>query len=255
GLKLVAARGRLMDSLPQNGEMVALFTSEARVAEAIAPYTDRVSIAAINGPTNIVISGERTAVQQIVAALEAEEVKHRRLAVGAAAHSPLLEPILDAFTQVAAEIEYSLPHTSLISCLTGRPVTEVNADYWREHLRRPVQFAAAMEALYQQGYRHFVEIGPAPVLCGMGQRCLPEDAGVVWLPSLRRDWDDWQQMLESLAALHIQGASVDWEQFEQPYRARRRRLPLPTYPWQHQSYWLEEIRAGQVMPAGSSMSL
>jgi malonyl CoA-acyl carrier protein transacylase len=253
GLKLVAARGRLMDSLPQQGEMVAIFADEARVAEAIAPYAGQVSIAAVNGPTNIVISGEKTAVQTIVTALEAEEVKYRRLAVGVAAHSPLLEPILDAFEQTAAEISYAPPQIGLISCLSDAPFDITTAAYWRHHLRQPVRFADAIQTLYQEGHRHFLEIGPTPVLCGMGQRCLPDNAGGVWLPSLRRDWDDWQQMLESVAALYTQGVAIDWDHFEQPYLEQRQRLPLPTYPWQHQSYWLAEIRAGQ--PGGSRTPL
>ncbi len=241
GLKLVAARGRLMDSLTQPGEMVAVFADEAYVAQAIAGHADRVSIAAINGPTNVVISGDRAAVRSILVELEAAEIKYRPLAVGVAAHSPLLDPILDAFARTAAEIEYAAPRIALVSGLTGRPVDRVDAGYWRRHLRQPVRFAGAIQTLHDHGHRHFLEIGPQPVLCGMGQRCLP-DATHVWLPSLRRDWEDWQQMLESAAALHTQGVAIDWEGFEKPYWSARRRRPLPAYPWQHESYWVDEIR-------------
>lgn len=245
GLKLVAARGTLMDSLPQQGEMAAIFAAEDKVAAAIAPYADHASIAAINGPKNVVISGATTVIQEVIADLKADGIKSRRLAVAQASHSPLLDSILDAFEKTAVEVVYSPPHIALISGVSGRLVEEAevtNAGYWRRHLRQPVRFAESMQSLHEEGYSLFVEAGPSPVLAGMGKRCLAgKDA--FWFPSLRPGWGDWQQMLESLAGLYVRGVKVDWDAFEGDYA--RRRIALPTYPWQRGSYWLEEVHAQQ----------
>lgn len=257
GLKLVATRGRLMDSLPESGAMVAVFADEAHVVAAIAPYAGQVAIAAINGPQNVVISGTETAVQAIVADLTEQQIKTRRLAVAQAAHSPLLDPILDEFERTALTVTYHPPQIGLISCLTGHVVASdevTNAAYWRRHLRQPVQFATGMATLHQEGYHLFVEIGPHPTLLGMGRRCLPETEGTaLWLPSLRQGWDDWQQILESLAALYVQGFNADWASFDRDYS--RRRVVLPTYPWVKERYWLETTPARRSGSSAESPSL
>jgi len=185
GLKLIAERARLMQALPQDGEMVAVFASDAQVTAAIQPYAQEVSIAAINGPQSIVISGKREAVQEAIATLKAEKVKAKKLTVSHAFHSPLMEPMLTAFERAAADIAYSLPKIKLISNLTGELATNelANPEYWCRHVRQAVRFAAGMETLHQQGYEVFLEIGAQPTLLGMGRYCLPEGVGV-WLPSL-----------------------------------------------------------------------
>jgi acyl transferase domain-containing protein len=188
GMKLVATRGRLMDGLGRVGKMVVIFAGEEEAAAAIAPYRDQVSIAVINGPTNVVISGGETAVDQVVADLKAQRVRARPLAVAQASHSPLLDPILDEFQAAAETVSYAPPQVEYVSCLTGAVADTAVAtpDYWRRHLRRPVRFAAAMDTLHQRGYVTFLEIGPAPILLRMGKRCLPKGGGA-WLPSLTPD--------------------------------------------------------------------
>jgi acyl transferase domain-containing protein len=262
GLKLVCARGRLMDSLPDTGEMVAVFATEAQVRPLLAPFADRAAIGVVNGPTSLVVSGEKTAVQTIVAALQANGVKTRSLAVAQAAHSPLLDPILDEFAAVAATITYHTPQIALVSCMTGRMVGSqevTNAAYWRRHLRQPVRFADAVATLYAEGYETFLEIGPQPTLLGMGRRCWPPelDAALpprpgLWRPSLREGADDWQEMLESAAALHAHGVLLDWQRLahEGAPDAAYRRAPLPTNPWQQTRYWLAtQPQAEIVTPA------
>ncbi|WP_026736723.1 type I polyketide synthase [Fischerella sp. PCC 9605] len=240
GLKLIAERARLMQALPENGEMVAVLTDEARVVSAIQPYAQKVAIAAINGPKNIVISGDRQAVEAVTNALHAEGIKTKKLQVSHAFHSPLMEPMLGEFEQVAKNITYSLPKFTLISNLTGQPITAdiATPEYWCHHVRQPVKFAASMQALAQQGYKVFVEIGPKPILLGMGRYCLTEGE-IAWLPSLRTGREDWQQLLDSLAALYLSGTPVDWTGFDRDYP--RRRVALPTYPFQRQRYWLETL--------------
>jgi acyl transferase domain-containing protein len=242
GLKLVAARGRLMRGLPLNGAMAVVFADQSTVAAAIAPYGDAVAIAAINGPENIVISGLATAVESVLESYQSGGIKVRRLAISHASHSALMEPMLDEFEAVAATIAYATPRIDLVSNLTGRSVNggEIDAAYFRRHIRQPVRFAESMALLHERGYQLFLEASPTPTLLSMGERCLPEGAGV-WLPSLRKGREDWPQMLQSLATLYAHGAPVDWAAFDEGYvpAERRRRLDLPTYPFQRQRYWLD----------------
>ncbi len=237
GLKLIAARGRLMQALAQNGSMAAVFANEETVRKAIMPHLDKVDVAAINGPEHVVISGERETVHEILRKLETEGVKHKPLVVSHAFHSPLMEPMLDEFERIAREIKYSAPRMPLLSNLTGQFVADdeiTNARYWRNHVREAVRFSDAMATLQEHGCKIFVEIGPSPTLLSMGQRCLPENSAI-WLPSLRNGRDDWQQMLETLAGLYVRGVNVDWDRFHR--EGERRRVALPTYPFQRQRYW------------------
>ncbi|MBW4479945.1 MAG: SDR family NAD(P)-dependent oxidoreductase [Tolypothrix brevis GSE-NOS-MK-07-07A] len=239
GLKLIAQRGRLMQALPQEGKMVAIFAEEARVIAAIEPFKGQMSIAAINGPKNIVISGKSEAVQAVTQTLEAEGIRSCPLKVSHAFHSPMMEPILDAFKQIATEVKYSSPQIKMISNLTGELVKEeevTQAEYWCRHLREAVKFSANMQTLHKQSCELFVEIGPHPVLLGMGRQCLPGETGV-WLPSLHKGKSDWQQLLHSLGEVYVRGVEVDWCKFDQDYPHQR--LELPTYPFQHSRYWLE----------------
>jgi acyl transferase domain-containing protein len=236
-LRLVSERGRLMQSLPQEGRMVAVFADELRVAAELAPYRNEVAIAAINGPENTVISGASGAIEEIVRRLEGEGIRSRELNVSHAFHSPLMEPILARFEKTAATVAFASPRVALISNLTGSLAEKdavTQAGYWRRHLREPVRFLSSIATLYDGGYRVFVEIGPSPLLLGMARRCLREDRGV-WLPSLRRGRDDWQQMLQTLAELYVHNVKIDWQGFDRDYG--RRRVSLPTYPFQRQRYW------------------
>ncbi len=238
GLKLIAHRGRLMQSLPANGKMVSVLADETTVRAAIEPYQGKVAIAAFNGYQSIVISGESEAIAAITAGLEAEGIKTKSLVVSHAFHSPLMKPMIEEFKRVAQSISYSKPKTHLISNVTGELATEAIAtpEYWCRHIREPVRFAVSMEALHQQAYEVFLEIGSKPVLLGMGRSCVPEQEQL-WLPSLRQGREDWQQLLESLANLYIKGVAVNWSGFEGGYSYCR--LPLPTYPFQRQRYWFK----------------
>ncbi len=238
GLKLIAERGRLMQSLPQDGEMVAVHANEAQVRSAIQTY-DTVSIAALNGPLNVVISGEREAIQKIVTKLDAEGFKTKKLVVSHAFHSQLMRPILAEFEQIAKQVSYASPKIGLISNLTGElnNADVATADYWCQHVLQPVRFADGMATLQQRNVDIFVEIGPQPILLGMGRQCFPDD-NRLWLPSLRQVDDDWQQMLSSLKTLYLQGVDVDWFGFDRDYA--RSRVVLPTYPFQRERYWLRQ---------------
>ncbi len=236
GLKLAVARGRLMHALPHNGEMAVVFSDERRVADIIARCAQQVAIAVINGPDNVVLSGERTAIQDVLVQLDAEGIKSRRLNIAIAAHSPLMDPALDAFEQVAASITYTPPNIDVISCLTGQIADAdiATPNYWRRHLRQPVRFHDALTALSASAARLLIEISPTPTLTPMARRNA-QAADRVWATSLRAGRDDWDELLRNLGELYVHGAQVDWAGFDrdEPWR----RVAAPTYRFQRQRYW------------------
>ncbi|MFN6486362.1 MULTISPECIES: SDR family NAD(P)-dependent oxidoreductase [unclassified Nostoc] len=250
GLKLIAHRGRLMQQLPSGGEMVSLMASEARVREVIAAYNQRVAIAAINGPESVVISGAREDITAVCQQLEAQGVKTKRLQVSHAFHSPLMTPMLADFEAIANQVTYNQPQISLVSNVTGELAGDriTTPQYWVNHIRQTVRFADSMQTLHTLGYRVFLEIGPKPILLGMGRQCLPESESL-WLPSLRESIPEWEQLLSSLGELYVAGGKVNWLGLEQDYP--RRKVALPTYPFQRQRYWIEHTppRHQQLQPA------
>ncbi len=238
-LKMVAMRGRLMQSLPKNGRMVVALANEDIVAETIRAYKDLVSIAAINGPQSVVISGEHEAVSKIVDILQKSRIMVSGLNVSHASHSSLMRPILGDFRNVVEGITYTTPRMDIISNVTGTLIKDeiTNPEFWVDHVEKPVRFADGMIALYQEGYDIFVEIGPGSTSLGMGRQCLSDGFGE-WLPSIREGISDMRQMCESLGSLYGKGVSVNWKGFYGDSSLRR--IPLPTYPFQRKRYWLPE---------------
>jgi acyl transferase domain-containing protein/7-keto-8-aminopelargonate synthetase-like enzyme len=239
GLKLIAARGRLMGTTAA-GAMVALEADEATVRRAVAPWSERVSIGVVNGIQNVVISGESEAIEQVVAALP--EVKATRLKITCASHSHLMETILDEFEECARQVTFTRPQIPFVSNVTGRVEADLvmTPEYWRGHLRATVRFADGVQTLEQQGVTAYVEIGPRPTLLGMAQPCLSGLASqtAAFLPSLRPGQSDWQQMLTSLGELFVRGSSVNWSSLWQERASQRQRLVLPSYPFQRERHWV-----------------
>ncbi len=250
GLRLIAKRGQLMQSLPASGMMAAVMADAETVAQVIASWGDEVAIATLNGPHNTVIAGLREDVEPRL-----EEFAHRQiavtpLAVSHAFHSSQMEPILNVFEHVAHQIAFQTPRIPLVTNLTGTylaPGETLDATYWRRHARQPVRFAEGMVALHEQGYTHFLEIGPHPVLSRLGPQCLPAARDGCWLPSLRRQRDDWAVLGQSLQKLYLDGVLINWQGFDQPYP--RHKLALPTYPFQRQRYWVDLPIASQPIAA------
>jgi len=226
GLRLIAARARLMQALPSDGMMAAVFADEALVTDAIQPFAGEISIAVVNGPRLVVISGLSDPVAKVTKTLALQGTLSTMLNVSHAFHSPLMDPVLEPFRAIAQRVRYSAPRLELVSNLTGDVIGDemASADYWVRHIRGTVRFAAGIETLYRKGYRLFVEIGPQPVLSGMGKACLP-DPSCVWLPSLRRGRSDWDQMLRSLGELYVRGLKIDWKGFDGDYGRNKVRLP------------------------------
>jgi malonyl CoA-acyl carrier protein transacylase len=237
GLKLIAARGRLMGALSTEGAMVAVLTDESSVLAVIAPYAHEVAVAAVNGPANTVISGRRASVEKLVEQFTAKGIRTVPLVVSHAFHSPLMEPMLADYHQIAVSIAYTKPRVEIISNLTGSVAGAEIAtpEYWVRHVRAPVRFAAGMRTLHSRGCNTYIEVGPRPVLLGMGGQCVPD--GAMWLPSLRPDTDDWSVLLSSVASLYVAGAPIDWAGFDRDYVHRR--VPLPNYPFERSRYWID----------------
>lgn len=238
GLRLIAARGRLMQALEQNGAMLAVRADEAKVAGLIEQSgSGQLSIAALNGPDSLVVSGAKAALHSLASKLKQQGIQTKELVVSHAFHSPLMEPMLEAFRQVAESINYQAPQIGLVSNLTGLPVNEAvtQADYWVQHVRQTVRFADGMQTLEGQGANVFIEVGPKPTLSTMARQFMP-DKHNLWLPSLQAGKPDWQQMLGSLGDLYQRGIPIDWVAFDRGYA--RHKLALPTYPFERQTYWL-----------------
>ncbi|MGK5533858.1 SDR family NAD(P)-dependent oxidoreductase [Streptomyces sp. URMC 129] len=252
--RLVAARGRLMRALPPGGAMVAVEAAEDEVLPLLGGGTGPVSIAAVNGPASVVLSGAEHAVLDIAGTLAARGRRTKRLAVSHAFHSPLMEPMLDEFRAVVAGATCHAPRVPLVSALTGRAVTaeEVSdPDHWTRHARHAVRFHDAVRALAAEGITAFLETGPGGVLAALAQNAhdTAHHAQPVAVPALRPDRPEAVSFATALAQLHVLGAPVDWTR---PLAAHRpRRLDLPTYPFQRQRYWLDtRPPAGDLTGAG-----
>jgi acyl transferase domain-containing protein/acyl-CoA synthetase (AMP-forming)/AMP-acid ligase II/acyl carrier protein len=245
GLRCIAHRGRLMQDLPKDGRMLAVRADEKTVVEMIAPFLQEVSIAAVNGPQSLVLSGRRERVEALEEEFRARGIGTQFLTVSHAFHSPLMDPILDSFEKSVGDISFQAPRLPLVSNLTGKlfePECRPDAVYWRRHMREAVRFAAGMETLAAQGCEMFLEVGPEPVLIGMGRKCLvSESAGPrrLWLRSLMQGRDDEEVLLESLGDLYLKGCEVDWRSVEG--EGIRRGVPVPTYPFEAEAkrYWFQ----------------
>ncbi|MFC7310447.1 type I polyketide synthase [Streptomyces monticola] len=239
--QLVSARGKLMQALPEGGAMVALQATEDEVTPHL---TDTVTIAAVNGPDSLVVSGDETQALAVKAHFSAEGRKTTRLKVSHAFHSPLMEPMLDEFRTVAASLTYHAPAVPLLADAT-------DPEYWVRHVRDAVRFADAVRQLADEGVTAFVEIGPDAVLTAMGKESA-EDAAFV--PLLRRGRDERRELVAGIAAAHCHGVPVDWQAF---YAGRgARRVELPTYAFQRRWFWRDPeptaVAGAGTDPAGAA---
>ena len=237
GLELISTRGRLIHELPQTGEMAVVMADESTVKAAISPFGIAVSIASINGPDTIVISGEQNAVQNIVEKFKAAGVDTETLKTSNAGHSKLMEPMLDSFRKVADRASYSTPRIALFSNISGQLAGDevAHGSYWAQHIRSTVRFADGMNALAATEVATFIEIGPNPNLLAMGMGCVKDrQTRRRWLPSLTKGRNGWETMLYSLADLYVHGININWRGFHAPYS--RDRVSLPTYAFQLQSF-------------------
>ncbi|MFN3191970.1 MAG: SDR family NAD(P)-dependent oxidoreductase [Aureliella sp.] len=236
-------RGRTMDLASSHGAMLAAGLSPDEVPEWIRGMEHEVSIAAMNGPTSVTISGDKDAISNLADRLEDKGVFCRRLAVEYAFHSPQMDPVESELLKALAHIQPRTTHTPLISTVTGGLVngTEVGAEYWWQNVRQAVRFSDAMSCLAEEGYAVAIEIGPHPVLAYSINECF-QAAGksVRCVSSLNRQQDDLQCITKSLGHMYSLGFDISWTGF---YNQPIRKVPAPRYPFQTQECWSESYES------------
>ena len=235
--RLVAARARLMQALPAGGAMVAIAVSEA---EIVAELVEGVGIAAVNGPSAVVISGEVHAVESVAATFAARGCKTTRLSVSHAFHSVLMEPMLQQFTEAIEDIEVSTPEFLVMSNLTGEYAGEGygSPQYWAQHVREPVRFADAVSRLSEDGATHFVEVGPGSALTAM----VGGSTDSTSVALVRPNQPEESSLLSGLARMFVTGYDIDWAQWFESHSPHG--VELPTYPFQRQRYWINPVPGG-----------
>ncbi|WP_394378681.1 SDR family NAD(P)-dependent oxidoreductase [Saccharopolyspora spinosa] len=233
--RLVSARGRLMQALPAGGVMVAVQATEQEVLPLLAGVADRVSIAVVNGPASVVISGEQSAVAAVAEEFAARGRRTRWLDVSHAFHSPLMEPMLNEFGQIAEGLSFGEPVIPIISTVTGDHAGDdmCSGDYWGRHVLEAVRFADCVTLLADLGVTAFVELGPDGAATAMTQENLGTD--VLTVPLLRKDRGEEEAITAALSRLYVHGVGIDWRGVFHGHGARR--IDLPTYPFEHRRYW------------------
>lgn len=248
-LALVAARGRLIQGLPP-GSMLAVSISE----KDIESFLDaRVSLAVVNGPDLCVISGDVEAVRELEETLRQSNVESRYLHTSHAFHSKMMDSILDPFTEYVRHINFSSPQIPIVSTVTGkwiRPEEIMYPDYWAKNLRQTVRFSDALQELMKEPNRIFLEVGPGQTLSTLAKQHSNRQKGNIIVSSIRHPYEkksDLAFILNSLGWLWLSDISVDWSGFYG--NERRHRIPLPTYPFEHQRYWVEPEKPQSTVPS------
>ncbi|MEV6619111.1 type I polyketide synthase [Streptomyces sp. NPDC051051] len=253
---LVAARGRLMQALPPGGAMAAVRATEAEVTGLLAGREHEIGVAALNGPTDTVVSGTEDAVAEVCAHFARQGRRATRLRVGHAFHSPLMAPVLDDFRAVATGLPYAEPSLPVVSTVTGsaaEPGLLTDPEYWVRHVRQPVRFHDALRQLRDLGTRRFLEVGPDSRLTALAEAALSEtDPGAahepVFVAAVLRDQPEPRRLLTALGTLFAHGTDVDWAALLPGARP----VPLPTYAFQRQRYWLSTVQTGSGTPGTDS---
>ncbi|MEU6075136.1 beta-ketoacyl synthase N-terminal-like domain-containing protein [Micromonospora sp. NPDC047074] len=237
---LVAARGRLMQALPDGGAMLAVRASEADVTPLL---DDDLALAAVNGPGSVVLSGSEAAVDRAREQLAGQGRRGRRLRVSHAFHSALMDPMLDDFRVVAEKLTFHPPTLPIVSDRTGEVLTAQEAtdpEYWVRHVRDTVRFHDGVRTLASAGVGTFLELGPDGALTALGRECLPDAGNAAFVAVSRRDQPEPATLLAALATVDMRGAAVDWPALFAGTGAAR--VDLPTYAFAHERFWPEPIR-------------
>ncbi|KAI0121285.1 polyketide synthase [Xylariales sp. AK1849] len=251
--RLVAARGRLMQSQSSHGRMVSLGASAAEVATTVEQlgHRGKVDIAAYNSPMQTVISGDSDAVEGVAAQIAGQGRKTKTLVVGHAFHSRHMDGMLEDFRAVVETVRFNHPELSIISSLDGKLADKgqlEQADYWVRQAREPVRFSDGIQALVRQGVNAFLELGPQQLLCGMGVACLADDdrsKSVAWLPSLISRKDGALILQRSVADLHMRHVPINWSAYFEPFGCQR--VELPTYAFQREFLARHDTQTGAAL--------
>ncbi|MFI0269784.1 type I polyketide synthase [Streptomyces luteogriseus] len=239
--RVVVARGRLMQALPSGGAMVAVEAAEDELPELPVG----VSVAAVNGPRSLVLSGDEEPVLELAARLSGDGRRTKRLSVSHAFHSARMEPMLAEFEQVLASVEFRAARVPVVSNLTGEVAGAelVTPGYWVRQVREAVRFADCVGTALGRGVERFLELGPSGPLTAMVEEVLDQaGAGAVCVPALHPERPEAQCLTLALGRIHAAGAPVDWPALFAGTGART--VELPTYAFQHKRYWLDSLATG-----------
>ncbi|MBI4852598.1 MAG: SDR family NAD(P)-dependent oxidoreductase [Acidobacteria bacterium] len=251
GLKLSVERGRLMSSV-ENGSMLSLELDEEKTLELIKPFS-KISIAGINSPNQTVISGQSDEVDSFIKTLEKESIKYKKLKVSHAFHSQMMEPILEDFEKEVRKIKLNSPSIPIASNLTGKIEKEcfTKPSYWAKQIRQSVRFKPAIISLVDYGITTFIELGPQPTLCALGQMSVSNTKETVtWHPSIKQNHCDLNILNETFCKLYLSGVELNWATI-----LPGKRVQLPTYQFQRQHYWLEPTRLRKAIQSSGTYAL
>src|SRR3954454_23808505 len=242
-VRLIFHRSRLQQRTAGQGAMLAVGLPVGEAEQLLAGREDRVSIAAVNSPGDVTLSGDTETLEAIAALLREKAIFCQFLQVEVPYHSPRMDPLRPELFNSLSALDPRSATTALFSTATGEAVEgpELDAAYWWQNMRNPVRFAAAMDGLLHADHDVFLEVSAHPVLAGAITKCIAaaKKEGAV-LPSLRRGEPERAQLLGSLGRLYVSGSPVDWQR---EYPQGGRLVPLPSYPWQRERYWIESDRA------------
>lgn len=245
-VKLVAIRGRLMDSAPGHGSMGTIFATEQQVTQMIEPYKDIVSIAAHNAAETCVISGESEAVEEILKEAEQKGIRISRLKVSHGFHSPLMEPVLDDFKGIADEVTYNPAQVRFVSALYAKEIESeqiLDSSYWTKHIRAKVDFYEAVKSIEKADDYIFMEIGSTRVLAAMCKLIFGDSRVIV--TSLNRKKEEGNQLAETIANLYVTGVDIEWKSVNMMGNKNWKRCNLPTYPFERVRYWKDLVYDGK----------
>ena len=241
-VKVICRRSRLLKRIKGQGAMALVELPTAEAQRAIEAHKSTLSIAASNGPRSTVLSGDSDALERVLATLEQRGIFCRRIKVDAASHSPQVDSLRQELIAMLQDIRPAMGKVAMRSTVTLAPLNgpELVAGYWADNLRDPVLFSQATQTLVREDYHLLIELSPHPILLPSIQENLKElQIEGVAIASMRRQTDEQKTMLEALGHLYVQGCVIDWEKL---YPDRGRVVPLPSYPWQRDRFWLPSIQ-------------
>ncbi|MGE8005867.1 type I polyketide synthase [Lysinibacillus sp. NPDC093216] len=241
-VKLVAIRGRLMDSAPGEGAMLSIYANENTVNKLIEKYDDALSLAIYNAENNIVVSGEKNAIEELAKEAERQKIKVARLYVSHAFHSNLMIPILEDFKEIASQVKFNQSSVNYISSTFARAIGEeeiLDANYWTNHIKEKVDFYHSITSIKDAEDKVFLEVGANKTLCALSKLSLRGE--IKLLNSLDMKKSDWEQISYSLGELYCSGVKVLWDKFETNINKTYNRVQLPTYSFERKPYWMEPV--------------
>ena len=237
-IQVVCSRSELLKQLRGKGSMLVTELSWIEAEELLMQFETDVSIAAMNGPTSTVLSGNPGTISKVIDTLQRKNLFCKLVNVDVASHSPQVDELRSRLVDGLRELNPKSPQIHIYSTVTGASGDDIifNADYWFDNIRKPVLFSNAIQQLFENGYSTFVEIGPHPVLVSSIQQIQPQRVNALVLPSLRRDEPEREILLRTLGMLYVRGFSIDWKKLSS---VKGSYVHLPSILWQRQRYWMD----------------